>query len=209
MPYVFIHGLGQTAASWDKTIRYMNINNMSFSPNLPDMFEVKEVNYENLYHGFTEYCNQFSEPIHICGLSLGGILALQYAIEYPNRVASLVLIGTQYVMPKKLLAFQNVLFRLMPNSMFQEMGFGKKDFMNLSNSMMELDYSGKLKEINCPVLVLCGAKDNANKKAAIALGEAIPKAKFRVIENSGHEVNVQAPEKLGEILQEFYKELEV
>lgn len=48
---------------------------------------------------------------------------LQYAIEYPQKVSSLVLIGTQYVMPKWLLQFQNVMFHLMSKSVFQKMGF--------------------------------------------------------------------------------------
>ena len=42
----------------------------------------------------------------MCGLSLGGILALQYAIEHPEHIHALALIGTQYTMPKTLLRIQ-------------------------------------------------------------------------------------------------------
>ena len=94
-------------------------------PNLPDLVHSKEVTYDNLYAAFSDYCNQYDEPIDLCGLSLGGVLALNYAIQYPKKVRSLVLIATQYKMPKKLLKFQNLLFRFMPKSMFQQMGFRK------------------------------------------------------------------------------------
>ena len=44
------------------------------------------------------------------------------------------------------------------------MGFGKKDFISLSKSMMDLDFQKDLEKINCRVLVLCGEKDKANMK---------------------------------------------
>lgn len=66
---------------------------------------------------------------------------MHYGIEHLQKVKSLALIAAQYKMPKNLLAFQNVIFRFMPNSMFQQMGLGKTPFIQLSKSMMELDYS--------------------------------------------------------------------
>ncbi|MFR5555446.1 MAG: alpha/beta fold hydrolase [Coprococcus sp.] len=64
--------------------------------------------------------------MHLCGLSLGGILALQYALEHPQKVASVVLIGTQYTMPKRLreiLKNHIDMFRIsLPRSVFQNMG---------------------------------------------------------------------------------------
>ena len=81
--------------------------------------------------------------IDLCGLSLGGILSLHYAAEHPEKVKSLVLIGTQYVMPKKLLKIQSAVFRLMPAKAFASMGFSKKDFLQLSGTMADLDLSGR------------------------------------------------------------------
>ena len=65
-------------------------------------------------------------------------------------------------MPKNLLKIQNVIFKFMPDKAFSEMGFGKKDFMQLSNSMMDLNFEHSIKKINCDVLILCGEKDKAN-----------------------------------------------
>ena len=42
-------------------------------------------------------------PLHLCGLSLGGVLAMDYALRHPERVASLVLCGTPLTMPRNLL----------------------------------------------------------------------------------------------------------
>ena len=120
MKQIYVHGLGQTSDSWTKTIDILQTTDYSLCPNLPDLVHSKEVTYDNLYAAFSDYCNQYDEPIDLCGLSLGGVLALNYAIQYPKKVRSLVLIATQYKMPKKLLKFQNLLFRFMPKSMFQQ-----------------------------------------------------------------------------------------
>lgn len=203
MQQIFVHGLGQTPLSWDKTIENLEINSNCNCPNLSEMLQNKGSNYTNLYAAFSEYCDGFSEPLAICGLSLGGVLALHYGIEHPQKIKSLALIAAQYKMPKNLLAFQNVIFRFMPKRMFQQIGLGKEQFIQLSKSMMELDYSGELNRISCSVLVICGEKDSANMKAAKELADRLDHAEFCVIENAGHEVNVDAPERLARVLDGF------
>lgn len=204
---VLIHGLGQTPLSWEKTIAGMVEKEKVVCPDLPALLKDKEVNYVNLYGAFSEYCDTFLEPLDLCGLSLGGVLALHYGIEHPSKVHSLVLIGTQYKMPKRLLAFQNIIFRFLPNSIFGQMGFAKRDFIELSRSMIELDFSGSLEQVKCPVLVMCGEKDNANKKAAEELAKYLANATIQMITGAGHEVNVDKPEKLAEAVNSFWKDV--
>lgn len=57
------------------------------------------------------------------------------------------------------------------------------------------------------VLVICGEKDSANRKASEKLAKCLSKAKIRIIENAGHEINIDAPEQLAEILNSYYKKL--
>ena len=181
MKQIYVHGLGQTSNSWTKTIDILQTTDYSLCPNLPDLVHSKEVTYDNLYAAFSDYCNQYDEPIDLCGLSLGGVLALNYAIQYPKKVRSLVLIATQYKMPKKLLKFQNLLFRFMPKSMFQQMGFRKADFLLLCETMMELDFNNSLHKISCPTLLLYGEKDTANKNASIELAELLKNVELKTI----------------------------
>lgn len=204
MKYIFLHGLGQTASSWEKTIDAMDEQLEIDCPNLFTLLHGGAINYANLYRAFFEYCNRYSEPLNLCGLSLGGVLALQYLIENPDRVHSAVLIGTQYIMPKKLLKFQNAIFHMMPNRMFRNMGLEKKEVIHLSGSMMNLNFQQDLHKIDCPVLIVCGEKDKANMKASLQLKALIPRAKFHVIRNSGHEINIDAPKKLGMVLDDFF-----
>ena len=77
------------------------------------------------------------------------------------KVNSLVLIAAQYKMPKGLFKFQNFIFGFMPAKMFEETGFSKKDFITLSKTMMDIDFSNTLDSVSCLVLLLCGEKDKA------------------------------------------------
>lgn len=205
LKYIFLHGLGQVSSSWKNTISNIDEQSDILCPNLSDLFRDKEISYINLYKSFSEYCKGFSEPLNICGLSLGGIVALQYVIENPTKVNSIVLIGTQFTMPKRLLKLQNMIFYLMPNRMFKQMGFEKIDFINLSKSMMNLDFQQDLKTITCSTLIICGEKDKVNKQASLQLQQQVPHAEVVFIKNAGHEVNIDAPRELGKVLNDFFK----
>lgn len=205
MKRVFLHGLGQTPAAWEKTL--LSLGDGAVCPDLAELPRGREVNYANLRGGFADFCGGLGGPVDLCGLSLGGVLALDYAAGHPGNVRSLAVIAAQYKMPKGLLRLQNALFRFIPESMFRQAGFEKKDFLRLCGSMMELDLSASLSRITCPVLVVCGEKDAANRKASAELAGAVKNAELRVIGGAGHEVNIDAPEALAEALQDFYKKL--
>ena len=205
MKQVYIHGLGQTPDSWNKVISQLDVVEHGVCPNLAELVRGKEVTYQNLYSSFSAVCDEINETVMLCGLSLGGVLALHYAIDHPEKVERLILIATQYKMPKKILKFQNIIFRFMPKSMFHKMGFKKYDFLTLCSTMMELYFSKSLQIISCPTLVVCGEKDHANKNASIELANLLSNAAFQELSRSGHEVNVDAPEKLANILGAFSK----
>lgn len=60
--------------------------------------------------------------------------------------------------------------------------------------MMELDFNDSLNQVSCPVLVICGEKDKANKKASIELAHSLKYSQFKEIPETGHEVNLESPE---------------
>lgn len=204
MKYLYLHGLRQKPDSWDRTIKETKVSGSSISLSLAEMSEGKDVTYKELYSAFSEVCGKEDEEIVLCGLSLGAVLALNYAIDHPDKTKALVLIAAQYKMPEKLLKFQNVLFRLMPNSMFKQIGFKKADVISLCGTMAELDFTDSLHNVSCPVLIVCGEKDHANKKASKELTRYLSKSFFYELLETGHEVNIEAPEEIAIVLQKFY-----
>lgn len=207
MKYIYLHGLGQNADSWNQVTSATEVLENSICLNLVELVKGKEATYSTLYAAFSEMCNAENEDIVLCGLSLGGVLALNYAIDYPQKVKALVLIAAQYQMPARLLKLQNMLFRIVPQSMFQQTGFGKQDFIRLCSTMAELDFRDSLNQVSCPVLVVCGEKDKANKKASVELAGLLKHSQFQEIRGTGHEVNLESPEKLASLLRAFYKSI--
>lgn len=204
MKQIYLHGLGQNPDSWSKVIEQLEAAEHSMCPDLSELVQGQDTTYQNLYAAFSAMCDEIEEDICLCGLSLGGVLALNYAIEHPEKIKGLVLIATQYKMPKKLLRVQNAIFRFMPKSMFQQMGFGKSDFLKLCNTMMELDFSDSIYKVSCPALVIYGEKDRANKNASIELANMLIDAELQVFNRVGHEINIEAPDKLEETLRVFF-----
>ena len=201
---IFVHGSGHKATSWEKTISCMTNNEDIVCPNLSSILEGKEASYENLYSSFVKYCNEFDGQIHLCGLSLGGILALNFALDFPQKVKTLVLIGTPYKVPKVAFSFQNIIFRFLPKSIFETMAFDKKNTFALGDTMKNLDFSDRVKNIKCPTLILCGKKDSSNMKSADYLSQNIRSAELKIIENTGHVINEENPKALANILNEYY-----
>ena len=206
MVNILVHGLGQTEKSWDKIIEELDKSNIKAeNPNLFELAKNYEINYENIYRTFCDYCNSFKEKINLCGLSLGGILSIDYAIEYPEKVNSIILVGTPYEISKKMFKLQNLIFRFMPKSTFENMGIKKNDFINLTNSMADLDIKSKVDNIKCKALILCGEKDNVNMESAKQLNRNIKASKLEIIKNAGHEVNTENPKELASIISEYWK----
>ncbi len=76
--------------------------------------------------------------------------------------------------------------------------------INLCGTMAELDFSDSLHKVFCPVLIVCGEKDNANKKTSKELCHYLNNSNFHELMKTGHEANIEAPEELAIVLQRFY-----
>ena len=148
-----------------------------------------------------------TEPFVLCGLSLGGVLALM-ALEnnYPN-LKGLVVSAPQYKAPSKvLLAIQSVVFKFAGNKMFTKMGLTKEQVSSLISSLSGLDLTKVLAENTLPMLILCGTKDKANLGTTRELAKLTPNSKLVEIVGGGHELNKEKPEEFARALVSFLKD---
>lgn len=86
MKNIFIHGLGQSSKAWD-TVKN-ELETKGISSIVPDLFELakgKELDYTTVYQTFNKLCESYQDKLNLCGLSLGGLVALNYAIQYPKK----------------------------------------------------------------------------------------------------------------------------
>lgn len=205
---ILVHGLGQNESSWNKVKELLKENKIEVeTPNLFNLAKNYQLNYENLYRIFVNYCNSFKEKLNIVGLSLGGILAIDYANEYPEKVNSIILSGTPYEIPKSIITIQNIIYKFMPKKVFEQIGCTKKDLITLMDSIKNLTIPQKAPNIKCHTLIMCGEKEknNINMKSAKQLNRVIENSQFKIVENAGHEVNIENPKQFAKIIYDFWK----
>ena len=82
---ILVHGSGHKAASWKETVSCMDGKEDLLCPDLCALLAGKTASYPSLYGAFAEYCDHVGRAVHLCGLSLGGILALNYALDFPEK----------------------------------------------------------------------------------------------------------------------------
>lgn len=204
MKTILIHGLGQGVSSWDNVIEYMEITDV-LCIDLVSAKKDKPLTYDILFEEVKRICHSYNEPINLIGISLGGVLALDYAIQFSEKVNSLVLINSQYKMPKFLLTLQNIIFQFIPKQKFNVNGFTKQDFISITNSMKHIDFSNQLKHLDTLTVLINGEKDKLNYKAAKEMSELLVNSKLIVIFNAEHEINTEMPRELAAVINSFVK----
>lgn len=202
MKILFLHGLGQTKDAWDQTIQAVR----GKSTECIELFVSNTQNqtFYTLADRLEQKLIEEKEPIILCGLSLGAVLALELYFRQPEKIKGLILIAPQYRMPTKIIDIQNIIFRLIPNKLFVKMGLSKREMISMASSMRQIDYSEKVRQINLPVYLVCGSKDRANKKAAVSLNNLLPLSKLFIINDAGHEVNLDKPKELAGIINQAF-----
>ena len=206
---ILVHGLGQDEKSWNEVKNQLNNNGINVeTPNLFSIVKNYQVNYDNMYKTFADYCNSFNEKINLVGLSLGGVLAIDYITKFPEKINSIILIGTPYKIPKTIITIQSIIYKFMPKRIFEKIGCSKKDMISLLNSMKNLSIPDKAPHIKSNTLIICGEeeKNNINMKSAKQLSKVIQNSKLKIIENAGHEVNIDNPIELANTIYDFWKD---
>ena len=200
MKLILLHGLGQTPAAWD----VLRMDLQALQVEAPSVFSGADgvLTYPKIYDSLEKRYADEEVPLCLCGLSLGAVLALDFALRHREQVASLILCAPQYRVPKWLIEVQNLMFRCMPSRAFADMGMSREDMISLTCSMKTLDFTDQLKNLTCPVTILCGEKDTVNQKAAKELAALLPQAKLAILPNAGHEINVDDPKALTAIVNQ-------
>lgn len=173
------------------------------------------------------------ERIHIVGVSLGAVLAQDFANKHPEKVRSLACFGgydinnfngkmqkensmSQMLMMLKALfsvkwfakANRSIsAYTAQAQDEFYQMNllFPKKSFMYLAslNTLINKCQTGQR---SYPLLIGCGAFDIPAERNAVNLWKASePNCKTVIFENAGHCVNMDVPEEFNRTMEDFWE----
>ncbi|MDO5645452.1 MAG: alpha/beta fold hydrolase [Dermabacter sp.] len=205
---VFLHGLGEGPEVWDhqlahlpSDLRGLSLHMPGFDPAAPPLTPFTlAASAEALA---TELDRRQIRRAHLCGLSLGAMLALQFAMRRPDRITSLTLAAPQAKPPRALMAVQSGILRLIPARFLPAGSPPKPLLLEVLADAARTDLTPDLASIHAPTLVLCGQKDRANLPAARRIAHAISGARLHVLEGAGHLSHLEAPEAFSRELHAF------
>lgn len=239
-PLILLHGAGAGAVTWYPTIDALSPHFRIIAPDIVGYGESDKPDaaYDRPFFSawLTDFLAALSiDKAHIVGLSQGGAIALQFALDKPESVAKLVLIDAGALSAKvPLSALLGMLWlNLLPSSaanhaysrviMFDTKkrdpmhsayslavikgANGKKAFsQGRGAAVAQIPYDA-LRQVNNETLIVWGEQD---KLFPVEDGRAaslvIPNATFVGIQNAGHMPHMDQPELFNRTLLHFLKE---
>ncbi len=173
-------------------------------------------------------------PTVLCGLSIGGMIAMEASARRPDLVRGLVLADTADVIgPREFWELRmgrvrdsgiepiaaTVMERWFGASFLRDRPVDARGWANLlarastegylgsCAALRDADLSGLVREIDVPALCVCGSEDSSTPPAAVrSLAARLPDARYVEIEGAGHLAPVERPAEFARILVNFVEE---
>lgn len=227
-PFLLIHGAGGTHLDWSLPLRRLG----AIAPDLPGHGKSPAPGFQTIgdyARSMVSLLDALSIPkAVICGHSMGGAIAQTMALDYPERMRGLILMGTG----AKLSVHPNILDRVLEHQ--AEVGLLLKSWLwseYTDDKMREVSYQQfmkndpkivhgdylacnafdvrpRLAEIQTPTLVIGGTADKMTPyKFSVSLAENIPNAELVTIKDAGHMVMLEQPEPVGNTIQGWMRRL--
>lgn len=225
-PVIFLHGLSDSWRSFESVLSFLPYNVHAFvisqrghgdsdrplNGYTPKDFAADVADFIQLYDLKTAY---------IVGHSMGGVVAQQFAIDYPQLTRGLVIISSapSFKNNPGVPEFYEQVLQLkdpMDKTFMDEFQKGTlakpidpayynllvaegmkvpvRVFKEAFTGLMNIDYTNQLKSIKAPVLIMWGTKDNfCTQDAQEQLVKEIRDVRLLVYERTGHALHWEEP----------------
>lgn len=236
-PVVLLHSAGLDLTWWDRQLGALT-NYDVMALDLPghgrSSAPAEQITIDRMALAVATCVRQETDrPVHLIGLSVGGVIAQWIALEHPDLVASLVLIDTssrfaptgqkamrrraRVVRERGMAAVIDDLFShwLLPETLAERPDLfdrGTKSLLAddpaghaaLWETIADFDVTGRLHDITAPTLVLVGEHDSTSPvSSAEALRDGIAGARLEVVPGAAHLSPIERPEVVNAIVTGF------
>jgi len=236
-PIVFSHAYLNDCSIWDSQVKHF-IKNYDIilydhrGHGRSDHPKGGEENYSvqvlsNDLYALMQKLN-LEKPI-LVGFSLGGMAAILFALEHPDKISKLVLVGATAKLTLPTSAkFFGLLGVFLPYETFLRM-LCKYRFYKPSKQIVDEEFAraskvdksiafecwkelaenydvrDKVSKIEVSTLIIVGERDKINLGASQYLNREIKDSELRIIPDSGHTVMIEKPQEFNQILEEFIR----
>jgi 3-oxoadipate enol-lactonase len=236
VPIVFLHGVGSDKSVWDKQLDHFAQTRTAIAFEYPGYGESEPVpcaTRDDFAAAVLAGMDSLGIPTaHICGLSLGGVVAIAMYAAAPSRCASLILADTFAVHPEGagiyersvaasrdigMAALAKARARTLLGSASTETMLGEvvatmsriapAAYARGAEAVWLADQRDRVAAIAVPTLVLCGEEDVITPPAlSYALARMIDGAEMATIERSGHLANIEQASAFNALVDRFLSE---
>nr|AUF71782.1 alpha beta hydrolase fold protein [uncultured bacterium] len=232
---VFLHGTGGSGKVWFNQLRRFEPTYRVIAPDLPGYGETPLPDFIRSIDDYPAFVSALLdeaglEKAVLIGNSMGGRVAMQLALDRPERVAGLVLVNASGLKLPGVPIFQArdaapeefaarlyyqkpgessshaALAERFANS--PEQRRARETMLRLTAPPLRNDMQARLGEIQAPTLVIWGEGDRITPPAyADAFVAGIPGARLAMIERAGHVPMIERPGAVNEAIARFLAEI--
>lgn len=227
---IFIHGAGGTGAVWHyQRERFPGCDAVTL-PGHPEGGTRGSIDEYRQWLRTYVADMEYGMPV-LAGSSMGGGIALSYALEHPNETSALILIGSGArlrVNPAFLKALTDNIdrppswYRGLVGAMYESVEEKVRErvldvicslpvSVHLNDFLCcdRFDVMERLAELSMPVLIICGDRDVMTPlKYSRFMAERIPGARLAVIPDTGHMVYLEKPDEVNVEIEKFLLEID-
>ena len=238
VPIVFLHGVGSDKSVWRPQLEHFGRSRRAVAfdyPGYGDSDPAPEGTTRDDYASsiISAMRELGIDRAHLCGLSLGGVVAIAMHHAEPERCASLILADTFAVHPEgqaiydRSAAASNDLRAMaearvdillaqpadpvVRSEVVETMaGIDPAAYRIGADAVWLADQRDRAEHIRVPTLVLCGTEDKVTPPALSRdLAALIRGARLELIEGAGHIGNLERPAAFNGIVEQFVTEIEL
>lgn len=242
-PVVLLHAASLDLTYWDAQFEALSQTHDVVAFDWPGHGRSSSLSDQVRFEDFAEVVaavvqEAVGEPAHIVGISMGSMAAQYFALQHPELVRSLCLIGSACTLAEPVRqamrdraakarreGMQAILamatshwftpeFRRRRPDVIDRvektfLAFDPGQYAALWEMIARLETRERLAGLVCPTLVLVGEQDASTPPAAARLiGDRIAGARVETIPGAAHLVPMEAPQEVNRLLQTFFSEVE-
>ena len=233
---VFLHGEGGNNAAWHHQLDALAGKHSPVALDFPGHGRSDGVEGLRSIGEYADFLAAFMDALQIqsaviAGWSMGGAVAMEFALHHPARVEALILVATsaKFAIPEdRVQQLSAVMMGRAPQAFVTD-GFSPKtvkENFNVVREMwmeqlktdprvrytdtracQEVDLTGAISAIKKPTLILGGEAETSTIKDAELIKDKIQGARLEVVPDAGNMVPVEQPVVVNDAIEEFLGEL--
>jgi len=241
-PVLLLHGLGSSGRDWELVVPGLTAHHRVLVPDVRGHGRSDKpagpYGVPLFARDIAALCDRLGvASVHVVGLSMGGMIGFQLAVDRPELVRSLTIVNSgpdmvprtmrmrlalaarvlmlKYLGPKRL---ARVLApKLFPKPEQAELrrrveeGIGSNDpdvYLRATQGLIGWSVLDRIKKVSCPVLVLASDRDYTPLSAKKAYVDLLGNARLQVVTDSGHAAPMDQPVQIVEAVKGFLLEAE-